>query len=71
MLRLNWPALRGRHTLSEAREFGDFGMPYLYIPPLGKRVFKMFYLRRWCWRCQDWVRLVHIHYLHDWWDSRR
>ena len=46
-------------------------MPYFYIPPAGKRVWEFFHLRRWCLRCQDWVSLVHIHYLQGRPDSRR
>ena len=34
---------------------------YLYYPPTGRRVFELFRLRRWCWKCNDWVGLVHLH----------
>ena len=50
---------------AEARKHfrGKDGMPniYLYYPPTARRLIELFRLRRWCWKCNDWARLTHLH----------
>ena len=38
-------------------------MPYydVYIPSPSKRLIELFRLHRWCWKCNDWEPLLHIH----------
>lgn len=36
-------------------------MPYYYMPTPMERIFNWFHLQRWCFKCQGWVWLVHVH----------